>query len=107
MALEVSTTWREYLGRLISIGVLIGALTLGITVLERTRFHPRTDDAEILANFIGIAPQVEGPILHLDVHDNQLVKQGDLLFEIDHRPYEYTLERALSDEQYERLKAYT
>jgi membrane fusion protein, multidrug efflux system len=83
MALEVGATWREYLGRLISIGILIGALILGITVLERTRFSPRTDDAEVLANFIGIAPQVEGPILHLNVHDNQFVKQGDLLFEID------------------------
>jgi len=98
MALEVRNTWREYLGRLISIGILIGALILGITILEQTRFHPRTDDAEVLANFIGIAPQVEGPILQLNVHDNQFVKQGDLLFEIYRRPYEYALERALSDQ---------
>jgi multidrug efflux system membrane fusion protein len=98
MALEVLTKWREYLGRLISIGIPIGALLLGITILERTRFHPRTDDAEVLANFIGIAPQVEGPILHLNVHDNQFVKHGDLLFEIDSRPYEYALQKALSDQ---------
>jgi multidrug efflux system membrane fusion protein len=98
MALEVRTKWREYLGRLISIGILAGAPILGIRILEDTRFHPRTDDAEVLANFIGIAPQAEGPILHLNVHDNQFVKQGDLLFEIDRRPYEYALERALSDQ---------
>src|SRR5580698_11247864 len=98
MALEVLTKWREYLGRLISIGIPIGALLLGITIFQRTRFHPRTDDAEVLANFIGIAPQVEGPILHLSVHDNQFVKQGDLLFEIDPRPYEYALERAISEQ---------
>jgi multidrug efflux system membrane fusion protein len=98
MTLEVHTTWREYLGRLISIGILIGALILGIAILERTSFYPRTDDAEVLANFIGIAPQVEGPILRLNVHDNQFVKRGDLLFEIDPRPYQYALERALSDQ---------
>src|SRR5580704_15189222 len=98
MTLEVRTTWREFLGRLISIGIPIGALLLGIIIFERARFHPRTDDAEVLANFIGIAPQVEGPILHLNIHDNQLVKRGDLLFEIDRRPYEYALERALSDQ---------
>ena len=98
MSLEVPTTWRESLGRVISVGILIGALILGITILERTRIYPHTDDAEVLANFIGIAPQVEGPILHLNVHDNQLVKQGDLLFEIDRRPYEYALERSLSDQ---------
>src|SRR5277367_4122053 len=98
MALEVRLRWREYLGRLISIGILIGALVLGVTIVERTSFYPRTDDAEVLANFIGIAPQVEGPILHLNVHDNQFVKQGDLLFEIDPRPYEYALERAISEQ---------
>jgi multidrug efflux system membrane fusion protein len=32
------------------------------------------------------------------VHDNQFVKQGDLLFEIDDRPYRYALERAISDQ---------
>jgi multidrug efflux system membrane fusion protein len=41
---------------------------------------------------------VEGPILRLNVHDNQLVKQGDLLFEIDDRPYRYALERAVSEQ---------
>jgi multidrug efflux system membrane fusion protein len=67
-------------------------------VIERTNHDPRTDDSEILANFIGIAPQVEGPIVRLAVHDNQLVKQGDLLYEIDDRPYRYTLERAISEQ---------
>src|SRR5579862_375484 len=98
MALEVRSRWREYLGGLISIGILAGALILGIAILDHTRFYPRTDDAEVLANFIGIAPQVEGPILQLNVHDNQFVRQGDVLFEIDRRPYEYALERALSDQ---------
>ena len=67
-------------------------------MLRHVNSHPRTDDAEILANFIGIAPQVEGPILRLNVRDNQLVKQGDLLYEIDDRPYRYALERAISDQ---------
>ena len=61
MAFEVRTTWREYLGRVISIGILIGALILGITVLEHARSYPRTDDAEVLANFIGMAPLNPGP----------------------------------------------
>ncbi len=60
--------------------------------------YPRTDDAEILANFIGIAPQVEGPLVRLNVHDNQFVRKGDLLFEIDDRPYRYALEKAISEQ---------
>src|ERR1700758_4446245 len=98
MALEIRTTWRESLGRLISIGILTGALILGITILEHTRSYPRTDDSEILANFIGIAPQVEGPLVRLNVHDNQFVKKGELLYEIDERPYQYALERAVSEQ---------
>ncbi|MGH7137119.1 MAG: biotin/lipoyl-binding protein [Pirellulales bacterium] len=90
--------WRELLGYLISGGSVLAAILLGLAVLHRETLYPRTDDAEILANFIGIAPQVEGPILHLYVHDNQFVKKGEPLFEIDKRPYEYALERALSDQ---------
>jgi multidrug efflux system membrane fusion protein len=71
---------------------------LGLVVLSRTNYYPRTDDCSVLANFIGIAPQVEGPLVRLNVHDNQFVKKGDLLFEIDDRPYRYALERAISDQ---------
>src|SRR6204780_2529556 len=88
---------RKLLGRLISIGVVIAAVGLGLEVLYSTNYYPRTDDAEVFANFIGIAPQVEGPIISLAVQDNDFLKQGQLLFEIDPRPYEYALQRARSD----------
>jgi multidrug efflux system membrane fusion protein len=34
----------------------------------------------------------------LNVRDNQFVKQGELLYEIDDRPYAYALERAISEQ---------
>src|SRR5258708_12586784 len=71
---------------------------MGFVVLYRTNYYPRTDDAEIFANFIGIAPQVDGPLVRLNVKDNQLVKTGDLLYQIDERPYRYALENALSEQ---------
>jgi membrane fusion protein, multidrug efflux system len=85
-------------GKVLSFAIVMSALVLGLVVIYRTSRYPRTDDSEILANFIGIAPQVEGPILRLNVHDNQFVKQGDLLFEIDDRPYRYALERGISEQ---------
>jgi len=84
--------------RILSALILTGAIALGLVVVYHADYYPRTDDSEILANFIGIAPQVEGPLVRLNVHDNQFVKKGDLLFEIDDRPYRYTLERAVSDQ---------
>jgi len=80
-----------------AVAVLLAIVGL-ITVYFVSTRRPQTDDAEIFANYIGIAPVVEGPVLHLNVADNQHVKQGDLLFEIDDRPYKYALDRAVSDQ---------
>jgi membrane fusion protein, multidrug efflux system len=88
----------KIVGAVFSAAIVTGAVALGLVVMYHTNRYPRTDDAEIVANFIGIAPQVEGPLVRLAVHDNQFVKQGDLLFEIDDRPYQYALERAISDQ---------
>src|SRR5216684_1780305 len=77
---------------------IVSAVVLGLLVLFETNRQPRTDDAEVLANFIGIAPQVEGPIARLSVRDNQFVKKGELLFEIDDRPFRYALERTQSEQ---------
>jgi len=86
------------IGRILSILIVTCAIVLGLVVVYHADYNPRTDDSEILANFIGIAPQVEGPLVRLNVHDNQFVKKGDLLFEIDERPYQYILEKAVSDQ---------
>jgi len=79
-----------------SLAIILAALVLGTAVFWRAERHPRTDDAEVFANLIGIAPQVEGPIVELKVHDNQFVRKGDLLFVVDPRPYQYALEKAES-----------
>ena len=86
------------LGRIISIGTTLSTVTVGLFVVNRVNANPRTDDAEVFANFIGMAPLVNGPVTHLYVSDNQLVKAGDPLFEIDPRPYAYALAHARSDQ---------
>jgi membrane fusion protein, multidrug efflux system len=88
----------KIVGRFVSGAIVLGTIALGLMVINYQNLHPRTDDCEVFANFIGIAPQVEGPILRLNVRDNQFVKQGDLLFEIDDRPYRYALEKAISEQ---------
>ena len=98
MDVDSRSSSERQLSRWLSIGIVLATLALGLVVLYRESYHPRTDDAEVFANYIGIAPQVEGPIIHLNVRDNDLVKKGDLLFEIDDRPYKYALERAISDQ---------
>ncbi len=58
--------------------------------MDRT---PRTDDAYVYADTIDVVPEVNGRIVEMAVRDNQAVKQGDLLFRIDPRPYQDALTR--------------
>jgi multidrug efflux system membrane fusion protein len=93
-----SAQTTRVMGRVVSVLIVLYALVSGLIVLQKTNFNPRTDDAEVFANFIGIAPQVDGPIMKLHVADNQFVKKGELLLEIDERPYAYALARAKSEQ---------
>jgi membrane fusion protein, multidrug efflux system len=90
---------RKVVGRRIGATIVAATIVTGSLVLWQTNVNPRTDDATVYANLIGIAPEVDGPIMNLYVRDNQLVKQGELLFEIDTRPYEYALEHAKSEQE--------
>jgi len=85
---------RRTLGRLIGAGIVVAAAIMVVVTLVQWDIRPQTDDATVRANFVGIAPQVNGHIVELHVRDNQEVKEGDLLFLIDPRPYEIALERA-------------
>jgi multidrug resistance efflux pump len=59
--------------------------------------NPWTRDGQVRAQVIQITPRVSGPIVKLPIKDNQLVKAGDLLFEIDPRTFKADLEHARAD----------
>ncbi len=90
---------RKWLGRLIGLAVFVGAVVALLQVIEENGRYPRTDDANVRANFIEIAPEVNGRLTQLAVKDNSQVHKGDLLFAIDSRPYEYALQQALADRE--------
>ena len=56
--------------------------------------NPWTRDGQVRADVIEITPRVSGPIVKLAVKDNQFVKAGDLLFEIDPRTFQASLDQA-------------
>ena len=91
-------TIRKGLGRMLGLLFFLGAIAAALAVWRDVEGNPQTDDAEVFANLIGIAPEVNGRIIAIPVKDNQLVRQGDLLFEIDPVPYEYALETAKSQQ---------
>jgi membrane fusion protein, multidrug efflux system len=95
---DSGTARLQWYGRVLTAVMALLAVVGLIVVYSVATRHPQTDDAEIFANYIGIAPVVEGPILRLNVADNQRVNQGDLLFQIDDRPYKYAVDHAVSEQ---------
>jgi multidrug efflux system membrane fusion protein len=85
---------RRIAGRLLGALIVAGAAVAVIVTLLQWEIRPQTDDATVRANFVGIAPQVNGHIVDLRVRDNQQVREGDVLFIVDPRPYEITVARA-------------
>jgi len=89
-----SETGRNFVGRIISLGAVIGVIVLAFWVWSIIERHPRTDDAFAEANVIGVAPRVRGQIIRVGVQDNQEVKEGEVLFEIDPADYQLQLQNA-------------
>lgn len=98
MTPEPSHPRLPIIGRALSIVLMVCTVVTALLVIHQINLNPRTDDAEVFANYIGMAPLVNGPVTHLYVSDNELVKAGAPLFDIDDRPYAYALASAHSDQ---------
>lgn len=73
---------------IVGIVVLVG-LIAGFFYSQYRKTHISTDDAFIDGNVHTIAAKINGTVKNIYVSDNQHVKQGDLLLEID--PADYTV----------------
>jgi membrane fusion protein (multidrug efflux system) len=92
--------------------VAIGVFTLVAIVAAVTLFlylrykatHISTDDAFVDGRIHTIAPKIAGTVKAIHVNDNQPVKRGDLLVEIDPADYEVKVREAESGVQAEKAK---
>jgi len=75
---------------LIALGALVAVLLLatGFTYYSYASGYESTDDAFIEGHISQISPKVSGHVLAVHIDDNQLVKAGDLLVEIDPRDFQ-------------------
>jgi len=82
------------------IAVLIALAFIPAAVVYYNRFiapYETTDDAFIESHITFVSPRVSGPVVKLLVADNQRVKAGDLLLEIDPRDYQALVDQAAAD----------
>ena len=87
-------TYQKYL--LTAAVVLIAAALMFYKYCDYV-FNPWTRDGQVRAQVIQITPRVSAPIVKLPIVDNQFVKAGDMLFEIDPRTFEAALEQARAE----------
>lgn len=69
-------------------------IMLGFYAAIMSTHYQSTDDAFVEGRIISVAPRVAGPVVNLLVDDNQPVKKGDLLLEIDPNDYQVKLDQA-------------
>jgi len=88
----------------IVVNVLIigGAITVAYIKFQDYINNPWTRDGQVRAQVIQVSPRVSGMVIDIAVVDNQEVKKGDLLFEIDPSSYEISLSKAKADLQREK-----
>ena len=80
------------------LGVVLGVALLGVGIyLFITRNDESTDDAQVEADVVPVGPRVGGSVIKVDVQDNQPVRAGDVLFEIDPAEYDARLAQAQAD----------
>jgi len=82
-------TRRQMLFALLPVLLLIGVYfyVTGGAVMS-------TDNAYVQADMVGVSTDVSGIVKEVDVHDNQVVAAGDVLFKLDDLPFRLTLARA-------------
>ena len=80
-----------------------GLLLLAVIVLSLVwylladRYTPSTSQARVQGYIVGVAPKVGGLVTEVWVENNQEVKSGEKLFQIDSSAYRINLDKANSD----------
>jgi membrane fusion protein (multidrug efflux system) len=73
--------------------IAVAALAAGVYILLHLG-EQSTDDAAIAAHIVTISPKVSGYVKALHIDDNQIVKAGDVLMEIDPQDYQIRVDHA-------------
>src|SRR5690348_11983991 len=85
---EKTSLWKRRPVVVVGTVILAVVLIWGLGALARSFSHESTDDAFLAADIVSIAPRVAGQVKEVFVKDNQIVKAGDPLVQIDPRDYQ-------------------
>lgn len=86
-----SSIWKRK--PVIIVGTILLAVLFvwGLGKVAKSFSHEGTDDAFLAADIVSVSPKVSGQVLQVFVNDNQIVKTGDPLVQIDPRDFDTAL----------------
>jgi multidrug resistance efflux pump len=87
-----------------------GIIGIALLLLIMNYNHPFTKNARIYFSVTSVLPTVRGRVIEVPVKENVPLKQGDVLFRIDPKPFEYVVEQkkaslAEAEQNVRQLKA--
>ena len=91
------STWMQQHRKHLLIGGPVLLLLVFLVVYLLNRNSVSTDDSYVRAGNAAINANVAGQVSMIAVHDNQIVKQGDVLFRLDQRPYKLAVAKAKAE----------
>jgi len=74
--------------------ILVLVIVFGLRWFIQSRTRIMTDNAFIEASIHPVAPRINGTITNILVHDNQFVRKGELLVELDATDYQVSVDKA-------------
>jgi membrane fusion protein (multidrug efflux system) len=78
----------------ILIVVLVVAVLVSVAIWWHSTFTEDTDDAQVNGHLIQVSARIGGQVAKVDVEENQVVKAGDVIAELDPRDYQVAVENA-------------
>ena len=84
---------------------VIVLLVVGLFIYRYVTSYESTDDAQVDGHVNSISARISGHVVKLNVQDNQFVRGGTVLVEIDPADYQVALERAKADFEDARAQA--
>ena len=97
----------HWLGRLlrvlVTLAIAAAAIVLVVLLWQLYMLDPWTRDGRVRVEIVDIAPEVAGTVVKVAVHDNQFVKKGDVLFEIDPLRFRLAVDEAAASVASARL----
>ena len=78
---------------LVVIAIVVAAVA-GVWYWRESSRYQETDNAYVNARIVQVSSLVLGQVVDVPIRENQLVHKGDVLFELDRRPFEAALAEA-------------